>query len=76
MGSFVIDIHPEADMSLFSHWDFVWSSMGLWVGFAILAAGTFVGEIATWAAFKWCCQTRAAKQVTFSLTLIGMTDEQ
>lgn len=34
---------------------------GLWVGFAILAAGTFVGEIATWVAFKWCCQTRAAK---------------
>ncbi|OXG15113.1 hypothetical protein C367_05778 [Cryptococcus neoformans Ze90-1] len=34
---------------------------GLWVGFAILAAGTFVGEIATWMAFKWCCQTRAAK---------------
>ncbi|WVW82396.1 hypothetical protein I302_104403 [Kwoniella bestiolae CBS 10118] len=34
---------------------------GLWVGFAILAAGTFLGEIATWVAFKWCCQGRAAK---------------
>ncbi|WWC58467.1 uncharacterized protein I303_101009 [Kwoniella dejecticola CBS 10117] len=34
---------------------------GLWVGFAILAAGTFLGEIATWIAFKWCCQGRAAK---------------
>nr|ODN93116.1 hypothetical protein L203_00385 [Cryptococcus depauperatus CBS 7841] len=36
---------------------------GLWIGFAILAAGTFLGEIATWIAFKWCCQTRAAKRV-------------
>ncbi|WWC86345.1 uncharacterized protein L201_001218 [Kwoniella dendrophila CBS 6074] len=34
---------------------------GLWVGFAILAAGTFLGEIATWIAFKWCCQGRAQK---------------
>ncbi|WVQ70908.1 hypothetical protein IAR50_000433 [Cryptococcus sp. DSM 104548] len=34
---------------------------GLWVGFAILAAGTFLGEIATWIAFKWCCQARATK---------------
>ncbi|WWC66514.1 uncharacterized protein I206_100417 [Kwoniella pini CBS 10737] len=34
---------------------------GLWIGFAILAAGTFLGEIATWIAFKWCCQGRAAK---------------
>ncbi|XAO23099.1 hypothetical protein I312_101877 [Cryptococcus bacillisporus CA1280] len=34
---------------------------GLWVGFAILAAGTFLGEIATWVAFKRCCQIRAAK---------------
>ncbi|KAK8866019.1 hypothetical protein IAR55_001170 [Kwoniella newhampshirensis] len=34
---------------------------GLWVGFAILAAGTFLGEIATWIAFKWFCQGRAAK---------------
>ncbi|WVQ82691.1 hypothetical protein IAT38_004823 [Cryptococcus sp. DSM 104549] len=34
---------------------------GLWIGFAILAAGTFLGEIATWVAFKWLCQGRAAK---------------
>ncbi|OCF41811.1 hypothetical protein I317_04417 [Kwoniella heveanensis CBS 569] len=34
---------------------------GLGIGFAILAAGTFLGEIATWIAFKWCCQGRAAK---------------
>ncbi|KAK4688329.1 hypothetical protein P7C73_g1782, partial [Tremellales sp. Uapishka_1] len=33
----------------------------LWIGFAILAAGTFLGEIATWIAFKFCCQARAAK---------------
>lgn len=30
-------------------------------GFAILAAGTFIGEIALWVSFKWCCQARAAK---------------
>ncbi|WRT64248.1 uncharacterized protein IL334_001179 [Kwoniella shivajii] len=34
---------------------------GLWIGFAILAAGTFLGEIATWIAFKWFCQGRAQK---------------
>lgn len=34
---------------------------GLWVGFAILAAGTFLGEMGLWVAFKWCCQGRAAK---------------
>ena len=34
---------------------------GLGVGFAILATGTFLGEIGTWIAFKWCCQARAAK---------------
>jgi uncharacterized membrane protein YdjX (TVP38/TMEM64 family) len=34
---------------------------GLGAGFAILAAGTFIGEIATWIAFKWCCQARARK---------------
>ncbi|TYJ56361.1 hypothetical protein B9479_002909 [Cryptococcus floricola] len=37
----------------------MWVGMG--VGFAILAAGTFLGEIATWIAFKWCCQARASK---------------
>jgi uncharacterized membrane protein YdjX (TVP38/TMEM64 family) len=34
---------------------------GLGVGFAILAAGTFVGEICLWVAFKWWCTARAAK---------------
>jgi uncharacterized membrane protein YdjX (TVP38/TMEM64 family) len=36
---------------------------GLGVGFAILAAGTFIGEIAVWIAFKWLCTSRAAKWV-------------
>ena len=40
---------------------------GFGVGFAILAAGTFFGEIATWIAFKWFCTARAAKWVHFTL---------
>lgn len=72
--SLVVDTHPEVDLSPFLVigilCGLVW---GLWVGFAILAAGTFLGEIATWVAFKRCCQIRAAKQVTtFSETLIGI----
>lgn len=31
------------------------------VGFAILAAGTFLGELATWFVFKGLCTGRAAK---------------
>lgn len=31
------------------------------VGFAILAAGTFLGELATWVVFKGMCTGRAAK---------------
>ena len=34
---------------------------GLGVGFGILAAGTFLGEVAVWVAFKWLCTARAAK---------------
>lgn len=34
---------------------------GIGQGFAILAAGTFIGEIALWFSFKTCCQGRAAK---------------
>ncbi|KAL7419419.1 hypothetical protein Q5752_006257 [Cryptotrichosporon argae] len=34
---------------------------GLGEGFAILCAGTFLGEMATWIAFKWFCTARAAK---------------
>lgn len=34
---------------------------GLWRGFGILCAGTFLGELATWYAFKGCCSGRAEK---------------
>ncbi|KAF2015356.1 hypothetical protein BU24DRAFT_461609 [Aaosphaeria arxii CBS 175.79] len=34
---------------------------GLWIGFAIVAAGTFIGEIATWFAFKHALRRRAQK---------------
>ncbi|KAF2127547.1 hypothetical protein P153DRAFT_368163 [Dothidotthia symphoricarpi CBS 119687] len=34
---------------------------GLWVGFAIVAAGTFIGEIGTWFAFKHLFRNKAAK---------------
>jgi uncharacterized membrane protein YdjX (TVP38/TMEM64 family) len=31
------------------------------IGFVILATGTFLGELATWFAFKGMCTGRAAK---------------
>ncbi|KAJ7578312.1 hypothetical protein C8J56DRAFT_1112396 [Mycena floridula] len=34
---------------------------GLWIGFGIVAAGTFLGEIANFFAFKYCCSSRAEK---------------
>ncbi|KAF4837027.1 Golgi apparatus membrane protein TVP38 [Colletotrichum tropicale] len=34
---------------------------GLWVGFAIVAAGTFIGEIGTWFAFKYTLRRKAQK---------------
>ncbi|KAF2245360.1 hypothetical protein BU26DRAFT_432808 [Trematosphaeria pertusa] len=34
---------------------------GLWIGFAIVAAGTFLGEIGTWFAFKYALRRKAAK---------------
>ncbi|KDQ58840.1 hypothetical protein JAAARDRAFT_56898 [Jaapia argillacea MUCL 33604] len=34
---------------------------GLWIGFAIVAAGTFVGEIGNFYAFKYCCRARGEK---------------
>ncbi|KAJ8117012.1 hypothetical protein OPT61_g1697 [Boeremia exigua] len=34
---------------------------GLWIGFAIVAAGTFVGEIGTWFAFKHLFRRKALK---------------
>ncbi|WYZ41726.1 hypothetical protein EsH8_V_000621 [Colletotrichum jinshuiense] len=34
---------------------------GLWIGFAIVAAGTFIGEIGTWFAFKYTLRKKAHK---------------
>jgi len=34
---------------------------GLGVGFAIVAAGTFIGELANFYAFKYCCSARGEK---------------
>jgi len=34
---------------------------GLWIGFAIVAAGTFIGEIGTWFAFKYTLRRKAQK---------------
>ncbi|OLN85547.1 Golgi apparatus membrane protein TVP38-like protein 2 [Colletotrichum chlorophyti] len=34
---------------------------GLWIGFAIVAAGTFLGEIGTWFAFKYTLRRKAQK---------------
>ncbi|KDR72938.1 hypothetical protein GALMADRAFT_252295 [Galerina marginata CBS 339.88] len=34
---------------------------GLWIGFGIVAAGTFVGEVGNFYAFKYCCRSRGEK---------------
>ncbi|KAI0293888.1 snare associated Golgi protein-domain-containing protein [Multifurca ochricompacta] len=34
---------------------------GLWIGFAIVAAGTFLGELGNFYAFKYCCHARGEK---------------
>ncbi|KAH9169552.1 snare associated Golgi protein-domain-containing protein [Lactarius sanguifluus] len=34
---------------------------GLWIGFAIVAAGTFLGELGNFYAFKYCCRARGEK---------------
>ncbi|CZR60653.1 related to Golgi apparatus membrane protein TVP38 [Phialocephala subalpina] len=34
---------------------------GLWIGFAIVAAGTFFGEVGTWFAFKYAFRKKAEK---------------
>ncbi|KZT22400.1 hypothetical protein NEOLEDRAFT_1071599 [Neolentinus lepideus HHB14362 ss-1] len=34
---------------------------GLWIGFALVAAGTFVGEVGNFYAFKYCCRARGEK---------------
>jgi uncharacterized membrane protein YdjX (TVP38/TMEM64 family) len=34
---------------------------GLWIGFGIVAAGTFLGEVGNFYAFKACCRSRGEK---------------
>ncbi|KAL9709049.1 hypothetical protein Ac2012v2_007863 [Leucoagaricus gongylophorus] len=34
---------------------------GLWFGFAVVAAGTFLGEVGNFYAFKYCCRARGEK---------------
>lgn len=34
---------------------------GLWIGFAVVAAGTFIGEVGTWFAFKHLFRRKAVK---------------
>ncbi|KAG7085643.1 hypothetical protein E1B28_003190 [Marasmius oreades] len=34
---------------------------GLWIGFGIVAAGTFLGEIGNFYAFRYCCAARSEK---------------
>ncbi|KAI5117038.1 hypothetical protein M0805_004745 [Coniferiporia weirii] len=34
---------------------------GLWIGFAIVSAGTFLGELGNFFAFKYCCRARGEK---------------
>ncbi|KAI0031118.1 hypothetical protein K488DRAFT_52753, partial [Vararia minispora EC-137] len=41
---------------------------GLWIGFAIVAAGTFVGEVGNFYAFKWCCRARGEKLEKTNMT--------
>ncbi|KAJ7280223.1 hypothetical protein C8J57DRAFT_1301983 [Mycena rebaudengoi] len=34
---------------------------GLWIGFGIVCAGTFLGEVGNFYAFKYCCRARGEK---------------
>ncbi|KDQ15982.1 hypothetical protein BOTBODRAFT_31431 [Botryobasidium botryosum FD-172 SS1] len=34
---------------------------GLWIGFGIVSAGTFLGEVGNFYAFKYCCKARGEK---------------
>ncbi|KAH9880329.1 Tlg2-vesicle protein [Plenodomus lingam] len=45
---------------------------GLWIGFAIVAAGTFLGEIGTWFAFKYLFRTKAYKMERSNLNYGAM----
>jgi uncharacterized membrane protein YdjX (TVP38/TMEM64 family) len=39
---------------------------GLWIGFGIVAAGTFLGEMANYIVFKYWCMERAHRAATKS----------
>ncbi|RSH90810.1 Tlg2-vesicle protein [Saitozyma podzolica] len=46
---------------------------GLWIGFGITAAGTLLGEIGNFYAFKYCCRSRAAKLESKNLNYACMS---
>ncbi|EIN03918.1 hypothetical protein PUNSTDRAFT_138961 [Punctularia strigosozonata HHB-11173 SS5] len=46
---------------------------GLGIGFGIVAAGTFIGELGNYYAFKYCCRTRAAKYETSTIPYACLT---
>ncbi|KIY44649.1 hypothetical protein FISHEDRAFT_18879, partial [Fistulina hepatica ATCC 64428] len=41
---------------------------GLWAGFGIVCAGTFLGEIGNFYAFRFCCKSRGEKMERTKLT--------
>ncbi|ETS80503.1 hypothetical protein PFICI_08032 [Pestalotiopsis fici W106-1] len=45
---------------------------GLWVGFAIVAAGTFLGEVGTWFAFKRALRKKAEKMERTNLNYAAL----
>lgn len=45
---------------------------GLWLGFAIVAAGTFFGEVGTWFAFKYTLRSRAQKMERINLNYAAL----
>ncbi|CAN8096109.1 unnamed protein product [Discula destructiva] len=45
---------------------------GLWIGFGVVAAGTFVGEVGTWFAFKKLFRQKAEKMERMNLTYGAM----
>ncbi|EJT75027.1 hypothetical protein GGTG_08865 [Gaeumannomyces tritici R3-111a-1] len=45
---------------------------GLWVGFGIVAAGTFFGEVGTWFAFRGLLRTRAERLERTNLTYAAL----
>ncbi|KAK6197683.1 hypothetical protein LQW54_010692 [Pestalotiopsis sp. IQ-011] len=45
---------------------------GLWIGFAIVAAGTFLGEVGTWFAFKKALRRKAEKMERTNLNYAAL----